>query len=75
MNHMGRRQEYDLSNISPDWLACHLGNLSPHWLIGVPIEYDDGCNDGRNTDLLPPWLELRARTFKCVWGPGIDAKE
>jgi hypothetical protein len=22
-----------------------VGKLSPHWLIGVPLEYDDGCND------------------------------
>jgi hypothetical protein len=26
-------------------------NLFPHWLIGVPLEYDDGCNDDRNTNL------------------------
>ena len=29
------------------------------------------------TDEHPLFLQLyfRARTFKCVWGPGIDAKE
>ncbi len=30
---------------SPDWLEYLIGNLSPHWLIGVPLKYDDGCND------------------------------
>ncbi len=65
-NHMvGRRwQEYGLSNLSPNWLACHLGKLSPHWLIGVPLEYDEGCNDDKNTDL---WSTTLAISHLIGW--------
>ncbi len=40
--------------------------LSNGWTIPLRID---------SMEPIPPGCVARARTFKCLWGPGIDSKE
>jgi hypothetical protein len=52
-------------------MEYHLGKLSPHWLTGVPLEYDDDCNDDRNNDLSPDWLACYLGNLSPHWLIGV----
>ncbi len=43
----------------------------PPRLTGVPLEFDKGCNDDRNTDLSPDWLVYHLGNLSPHWLIGV----